>query len=195
MWERCVSAPVSSQNTMPFKHAKTLGLACLVSLVAAVPAQACTDADVEPDVLGASRAAEVATCLVNVERTERGLPKLKANKRLRKAATRYAKLMVNRQFFAHVSPGGSTPVKRIKATGYMSGAMGWSVGENLAWGTGDLATPRNIVRSWMKSPGHKANILRREFRELGMGVASGAPVDLYDNEFGGTYVTSFGSRS
>lgn len=180
---------------MKLKTAKIAGLTCLASLAVAIPAQACTDVNVEPDVLGAKRAAEVATCLVNVERTKRGLPKLKANKKLEKAATKYARLMVSRQFFDHVSPGGSTPVKRIKATGYMSGALGWSVGENLAWGTGDLATPKNIVRSWMNSPGHRANILRRGFRELGMGVAEGAPVDLYDDEFGGTYVTSFGARS
>lgn len=189
-----VPAPIPAL-AMTLKTAKFAGLACFAALVGAAPANACTDVNVEPEVLGPTRAAEVATCLVNVERSKRGLRKLKPNTKLTKAARKYARLMVKAQFFDHVSPGGSTPVKRIKATGYMSGALGWSVGENLAWGTGELSTPKSIVRSWMKSPGHRANILRRGFRELGMGVSTGAPVDLYDYESGGTYVTSFGARS
>ncbi len=147
-----------------------------------------------PEELGAYRAAQVTTCLVNAERTKRGLQKLRTNSRLIKAARRYAHTMVDHQFFDHVSPGGSTPLTRIKATGYLRDANGWTIGENLAWGTGELATPGNIVKAWMKSAGHRENILRRSFSELGMGVAIGAPVDQYESDGGGTYATSFGSR-
>lgn len=169
---------------------------CLTAALLAAPAAhaACADANVEPDVLGPYRAAQVTVCLVNAERTQRGLSKLKTNKRLVRAARRYAHTMVNRRFFDHISPSGSTPLARIKATGYLRNASGWSIGENLAWGTGELGTPANIVKAWMQSAGHRENILRPGFREFGMGVAIGAPVDLDNAEVGGTYATSFGAR-
>ncbi len=49
---------------------------------------------------------------------------------------------------------------RILRTGY-GDDRGWSLGENIAWGSGQLATAAEIQRAWMESPGHKANILRR----------------------------------
>lgn len=169
---------------------------CLAATLLAAPTAhaACADADVQPAELGAYRAAQVTACLVNAERSKRGLPKLKTNRRLVRAARRYAHTMVDNQFFDHVSPSGSTPLARIRATGYLTNANGWSIGENLAWGTGKLGTPANIVEAWMKSAGHRENILRRSFREFGMGVAIGAPVNLDNAEAGGTYATSFGSR-
>ena len=65
------------------------------------------------------------------------------------------------------------------------------LGENLEWGTGALATPRGALESWMKSPGHRANILRRSFRELGVGVVLGVPVG---DTAGATYTVDFGVR-
>jgi len=182
---------------MPMRQLRHLAvLSCLAAAFIVVPTAhaACADADTLPAELGAYRAAQVTTCLVNVERTQRGLGKLRPNRRLVKAARRYAHAMVANQFFDHVSPSGSTPLDRIKATGYLRNANGWTIGENLAWGSGELATPANIVKAWMKSAGHRENILRQSFTELGMGVALGAPVDLYDADAGGTYATSFGSR-
>ena len=64
---------------------------------------------------------------------------------------------------------------RIRRTGYTSGARGWSLGENIAWGSGRLATAAQIHRAWMSSPGHRANILQRSFREIGIGIETGAP--------------------
>ena len=68
--------------------------------------------------------------------------------------------MVDHQYFAHEGRDGSQPAERIRATGYLSGGGAWRIGENLAWGTGDLATPRAIMAAWMHSPGHRANILQ-----------------------------------
>jgi uncharacterized protein YkwD len=65
-----------------------------------------------------------------------------------------------------------------------------TLGEDLAWGSGTLGTPREIVASWMASPGHRANILDRKFREGGMGVAFGDPGA---GEDGVTYALDFGS--
>ena len=81
---------------------------------------------------------------------------------------------------------------RILRTGYARD-QGWSLGENIAWGTGGLATAAEIHRAWMRSPGHKANILRRQFREIGIGIAIGAPVDAGGLD-GATYTADFGVR-
>jgi uncharacterized protein YkwD len=109
-------------------------------------------------------------------------------------ASSYARQMVRVQFFDHTSPGGSTMLARIRATSYLRDVTSWSVGENLAWGTGALATPRAMVRAWMQSAEHRANLLDRHFADVGIGVAAGAPVALEPGELGGTYVTDFGRR-
>lgn len=48
-----------------------------------------------------------------------------------------------------------------------------TVGENIAWGSGSLGSPENIMKSWMKSDGHRKNILNKNFREIGIGVVDG----------------------
>jgi uncharacterized protein YkwD len=135
-------------------------------------------------------AAVAATlCLLNQERTSRGLSALTPSPVLDKAADRYAENMVEGGFFDHVSPGGSTFLQRIKAAGWAP-AGGWTAGENIAWGSGSLATPASIVDGWMHSAGHKANILNGAFSQIGIGIASGAPQDGIDGD-AGTYVTDF----
>ena len=69
----------------------------------------------------------------------------------------------------------STMVDRIRGAGYAKRDRGWALGENLAWGTGGLATAARDPRAWMNSPGHRANILKRAYREVGIGIALGAP--------------------
>lgn len=140
----------------------------------------------------AATASRATLCLVNRERAERGLVPLRRDAALSGAATRHAGQMVRQQFFDHESPDGSTLLTRVRATGYLDGAEDYSLGENLAWGTGSLATPQRIVASWMRSPGHRANILRESFREIGLGVAIGNP----EGRTGGaTYVHDFGRRA
>jgi uncharacterized protein YkwD len=95
-----------------------------------------------------------------------------------------------------VSPSGETLTERIKDdTRYLAQARGWEIGENLAWGTGTLATPSQIVAGWMASPPHRANILNAGFREMGMGIALGAPVAGATAASGAaTYANQFGRR-
>jgi uncharacterized protein YkwD len=128
--------------------------------------------------------------LVNHERRIRGLHRLHRDRRLERAATKFSRVMVFNDFFSHVSPGGSTVLSRVKATGYLHGARGWTVGENIAFGTGHYATPAETVDAWMHSPGHRANILHPGFKEIGIGIALGAP----GYEGGATYTTDFGTR-
>ena len=137
-------------------------------------------------------------CLVNRERTRRGLPALRANRTLQASARAYARDMVRRSFFDHVSPSGATLTERIREnTRYLAGALRWQIGENLAWGTGSRSTPAQIVRGWMHSPGHRANIVNRGFREMGLGVALGVPVAgsaSASMSGAATYANQFGRR-
>ena len=154
----------------------------------------CADADALPGQAGGDDLRDATLCLMNAERTARGLGRLQAEPLLGRVAAGYARLMVRGRFFDHTSPGGSTMMARIKATTYLRDVSSWSVGENLAWGTGPLATPRATVRAWMHSADHRANLLDRSFADVGIGVAAGAPIALGPGELGGTYVTDFGRR-
>jgi len=133
-------------------------------------------------------------CLMNVERARRGLPQLRLNRRLSRAATRHSRDMVRRHYFSHDSLGGASFVDRVRRTGYLRSVRSWNLGENLAWGSGNRGTPEQIVRAWMKSPGHRSNILTGRFREVGIGVSAGAPVRV-DGVPAATYTTNFGARS
>jgi uncharacterized protein YkwD len=167
-----------------------LGHAPAVARAAQVPAT-CANADVTPNAgnLEAVRAAIV--CLHNQVRARNGLPLLKGNTKLRRAAEGHSAEMVQKRYFDHTSPAGSTMVDRILAARYVRANQGWSLGENLEWGTGSLATPRGAMESWMGSPGHRANILQRSFREMGVGVVTRVPVS---DTRGATYTVDFGVR-
>jgi len=151
--------------------------------------ESCANADLAPtgDNEGAIRSAIL--CLHNQIRAERRLPMLRANARLRRAAAAHSSDMVSRGFFEHTTPSGVTMVDRIMATRYASPRVGWALGENLAWGTGGLATPRAVMTAWMESPGHRANVVKRAYREVGIGVVSGVPSD---RGAGATYTADFG---
>ena len=153
-------------------------------------ATVCASTDGPVAQASATQLANSALCLVNQERTSRGLKPLKANRRLSKAAGRHAQDMVAKGYFSHDSLNGASFVDRIRRAGYVQKRAFPSLGEDLAWGSGELGTPREIVQSWMESPGHRANILSKKFREAGMGVAFGDPGA---GEEGVTYALDFGS--
>ena len=157
----------------------------------AAAAQECPNADLEPAAANLGRIRDAILCLHNEIRDANGLPKLREHKRLRKAAVGHSRDMVEDRYFEHTTPRGVTMVDRILRARYVREDQGWMLGENLEWGTGALATPRGALESWMKSPGHRANILRRSFRELGVGVVLGVPVG---DTAGATYTVDFGVR-
>jgi uncharacterized protein YkwD len=148
----------------------------------------CASADALPLAVSSAKLQRAAACLVNQERTKRGLRPLRINRWLGKAAKRHARDMVRRDYFSHDTAGGGDFVSRIRRAGY----RGRTLGEDLAWGSGTLGTAREIVRSWMNSPGHRANILSRSFREMGVGVATGVPDG--GGPGGATYAVDFGRR-
>jgi uncharacterized protein YkwD len=83
--------------------------------------------------------------------------------------------MVARTFFSHMNPSGAGLLERVERTGYLPRGDDWSLGENLAWGQATLGTPASIVAAWMQSPGHRANVLATDFRDVGIGVTSSSP--------------------
>ena len=169
----------------------------LAVLALAVPASAaparCENATTKPGQASEQVLAKATVCLVNLERTRRGMRSLRVNRRLSRAALSHTEDMVERRYFAHVSKSGTDVVDRLLSTGYLGGARSWLVGENLAWGTNRLSTPRQTVTNWMESRGHRANILKRRFREIGIGVVFHAPSGTR-SQVAATYTTTFGYR-
>jgi uncharacterized protein YkwD len=132
-------------------------------------------------------------CLVNQERAGHGLLPLQGNGQLEQAAVGHSDEMVSRDYFAHVAPDGLTPLGRVQATGYIPNQqVGYVVGENIAWGTLQLATPRAIVAAWVASPEHLANILDSDYRDTAIGVDPAAPPSLAGGAAGAVYTQEFG---
>jgi hypothetical protein len=104
--------------------------------------------------------------LTNSSRTEFSLPSLTFSAKLAKAAQEKADDMLAKQYFAHNTPEGYTPWKFIKGVGYNYIAAG----ENLAV---DFNEAESVERAWMNSPGHRANILNKNFQEIGIGISHG----------------------
>jgi hypothetical protein len=134
---------------------------------------------------------DVTLCLINAERRSRSLATLAVNGKLARAARHHAADMVARGYFAHTSPGGSTFAGRIHHVGYAAGCRAWSVGETLAWGTGDQATPASRVAAWLRSRPHRRILLEPAFREMGVGIVAGVPDR---SEAGFTYTAELGRR-
>lgn len=125
-----------------------------------------------------SDAAGALRCVVNEVRRDRALPVLRGRWRLDEAASRHVEDMVARGYFSHTSPGGATIGDRVRRRGYAQPGRAWRVGETLAWGTGTRSTPAAVVRAWLHSPRHRALLLDARFRDVGVGVAVGVPVEL-----------------
>jgi uncharacterized protein YkwD len=157
----------------------------------AAQAATCRNADVDVATAGDVPARAAVRCLLNDVRADHGLRRLHGNARLQRAAARHSRDMVRRRYFGHNSPTGGTLVTRVRAASYLDPRAYWTVGENIGWGTARLSTPRAMVRAWMHSPGHRANILNGSFRDLGVGIALGDP----EGGHGITYTADFARQA
>jgi uncharacterized protein YkwD len=128
-------------------------------------------------------------CLINAQRAKHGLQPLTENALLQRAAELHSLDMAKRKFFEHQNPDGVQPDARIVRQGYPP----ILVGENLAWGETDKSPPAMIVSLWMKSPGHRANILEPDYREIGIGMAYAAPEPQPVPKQAAIYTTTFGA--
>jgi uncharacterized protein YkwD len=151
----------------------------------------CANTNLMPAADNLELVADALLCLHNKVRAERGLPSLRQNSRLAKAALSHSSSMVAEGYFDHTSLDGDTFVDRILSARYTKRNDAWSLGENLAWGTGELSTPAQVMDAWMNSSGHKANIIRKAYREVGIGIRLGVPSD---SGVGATITADFGVK-
>jgi uncharacterized protein YkwD len=173
------------------------GLAALAILSASADpgvalATSCSNANATPGQASSKVIVRATLCELNAERRRHGLRPLLLSRTLSRAALRHSRDMVTRQYFAHTTPGGSTFVKRIRRSGYLRSRPHWIVGEDLAWGPGRWGSPAGVVRAWMHSPDHRRVILTPSFREVGIGLAWGAPQPFEEPAM--TYTSDFGVR-
>lgn len=171
-----------------FAVSSLLAVSAAVAVPAASNAADCKGADTVPSAAGAARSSLATLCLLNEHRRARGLSALRADTKLKRAASGHARDMVAKRYFDHDSKSGANFATRIKKTGWTKARHSYTMGENIGWVGGSLATPREMVKDWMNSAGHRANILARQFRFIGIGVADGAP----NGDSGATYATDFG---
>lgn len=102
----------------------------------------------------------------NNERKQNGLDDLKLNAKLTTAAHKKAENMLSVGYWAHNAPDGTTPWHWIESSGYTY----VNAGENLARG---FNTTEGIVEAWMESPTHRANILDKDYTEVGFAAVNG----------------------
>lgn len=105
--------------------------------------------------------------LTNIERLRAGKQPLSLNKKLSLIAEKKTKDMIAQQYFAHISPNGKNINDLANEEGYEYSL----VGENLAMG--DFTTEQDIVDGWMNSKGHRENILKTNYTEIGVSVILG----------------------
>ena len=134
--------------------AKTFFVALAFVALTTAPARAGTEA---------TEAALIAE--LNRVRALHGAAPLRVDPALRSAARAHSSDMLRTEYFAH---GDVRP--RLLRFGVRAAFLG----ENLAWGVGTAGDPRSIVSSWLASPGHRRNLLRRGWERVGVGVAVGA---------------------
>lgn len=169
-------------------------LVCASTASPASAASACGKwGDSSPTELAPGEARKAVLCLINKQRDQAGLKDLDRDKKLQRAAQRHTDEMDGTGCFDHTCGGEGALDNRLEDVGYLGGSLTqWAFGENIAYGLRGQGTPESIVRAWMNSSGHRANILNPDFRELGVGFAIGTPSG--GGEPGGIYTTDFGLR-
>ena len=150
------------------------------------PAELCGGADDSGAAIAVQE--QAMQCLVNFAREQAGLSTLGDLRRLDGSANSKAADILRCGAFSHEACGRDF-LFWFRRAGYIGGRCWWA-GENLAWGTGDLGSPRSIMRAWMHSAEHRANILGEEFDQFGISLrvgslAGSSNAHVWVNHFGG----------
>jgi uncharacterized protein YkwD len=186
MTARCLTGG-DRQNPMRLWGASII--AVVVFGAGAPGASACSSTHTELKASNAAKVTKATLCLLNKQRAKAGLRKLKANKKLRSAASAHSQDMVAERYFEHDEPDGDTLFTRAERAGYLNNHLSrWALAENIAYGAGQSGTAASIVKSWMDSEVHRANILMVHIRDAGVGLASGTP----DGGEGATFTVDLG---
>jgi uncharacterized protein YkwD len=129
---------------------------------------------------------------VNQLRRSHGLRPLRLSTKLSAAATQHSQEMARVGYFSHDSANGGVFWRRLARFYPSKGRRYWSVGENLLWSSPDVGAA-GALKMWMASPEHRANLLKGEWREIGLsavhtgaapGVFKGMPVTIVTADFG-----------
>ncbi|MFD3523938.1 CAP domain-containing protein [Streptomyces sp. NPDC058653] len=150
---------------------------CLAVVLTVATAATASAATTSSTTLAASAGSPRATVvkLTNEERAKAGCSGLNSDGALGRAAQRHSTDMAKNDFVGHRGSRGSTMETRAEDAGY----SGWkSLAENVAAGQ---KSPAEVVRSWMESPDHRANILNCALTHIGVGYVrrSGTDHDKY----------------
>lgn len=183
----------SRSRTWKLIAAALAASAVALGTTAPMAAAACPGANLRAEDASTGQLESATLCLMNKQRTKRGLDPLRPQKQLRKAALVHTLDMITELLFSHTGSNGSELTDRVRKAGYLKGTSRWWVGENIAYGYGETSQPSEIVKMLMKSPGHRHNILDKTFEDVGVTVEYGTPEKRYRNE-GATYTTDFGAR-
>ncbi len=162
-----------------------------VSSPASALAAGCSGADKGPRKISSKKAAQLVVCLVNQQRSKRGMSRLSYNGELARAARSHSKQMQKTDCFDHTCPGEAALTGRYQRADYLPCSCSWGVSENIGWGSGGKGSPRRIVKAWMGSPPHRANILG-PYEHAGAGVRWGSP--QHRKSHAGTYTLDFGYK-
>lgn len=139
-------AAAHQRVAMPLQPTPQSEAATNAAVIAGILATQCANTEVTPEEGNLQAVTTATLCLVNQERARHGEMPLQLNADLEVAADGHSQEMVSEDYFAHVAPNGLTPLARVQDTGYIpSSEDGYTIGENIAWGTLALSTPR---RSW-----------------------------------------------
>lgn len=178
--------PHTSNNHRPkLLHASSVFVVSLLLLVTAVGISFLKTN--QKSVLGISFniTSQDLLMLTNQERQANGLPPLTLNDQLAQAAAGKAEDMMVNNYWAHISPTGVTPWQFISNAGYHY----TSAGENLARG---FTTSADVTNAWMASPEHRANVLSKNYQDVGFAVREGSLTGESDTVL---VVEMFGSKA
>ena len=170
------------------------GFAADTEATASTKRTSCRGADLTPTASDSTAIGASTLCLVDRIRAAWHLAPVRANSALRALAASQVRNMVRWDYFADVRPTGQTPLSLVAATTYRARSSSVSVAQNIAWGTGPLATPARIVAAWMASPPHRRLILTGYFRDAGVAAIPAVPWRLGHGRYGATYAIEFGTR-
>jgi Ca2+-binding RTX toxin-like protein len=120
---------------------------------------------------------------INAARKAAGVQPLAFDSDLNTAAENHSAWMIQNNIFSHTGINRSSPGDRMEAAGY-DFIGSWSWGENIAWKTMGSATLQSnalqLHTNLMNSPGHRANILKTDFKEIGIGFVRSPFRDFSD---------------
>jgi uncharacterized protein YkwD len=156
-----------------------------VAVAAAAP---CRGAGTQPRRGGERTAIKAVLCLMNQLRRSARLKPLQWSPKLARAARAHTNDMVKRHFYAHEMPPGAALSARLRRAKW----RGRGSGENLGLANLILASPKYMIQAWLNSPPHRANILSRNWKAVGIAMQPKDPLGRLTGA--GIYTVDFGTK-